>query len=233
MATKHRVPRPSSERVQDWIVSVINPICRGLAVEKRFLPGGPLFWIHTRRWFEYLNHLRDEVPVEFVENLTDFRRKQKEFAQLEERHDASLDALSVAVQAAFDRLTGASAVELRQHFEQARESFRLSKFQSAQISSKVDPSDYLYWASYIASLVSELGPRFSLGEFFNAHPQLRQEAAALARVELESVAASAQRHADCVEQTLDYLEALRTRLADEYHVRIKPVPTDHGAADYG
>ncbi len=205
-----RSPTITSERAQDWISSVLNPMIDGLRRESRFLPAGPWRWLFETRAFEYFHPMKEYVAEIYLDNFDDFMAKHPKLKPEFHRHDVTLAELQDAVALAFDTLHASS--QLRAD---------LARFAAAR---RVDDLGQQYFLASLASGYQELPSSFSNYEVYNSFPfELRREAETLMS-EPRSKACDAARRLDSFnKKLLESLQSLRTDIADRYGARIMPV----------
>lgn len=193
----------STQRVQDWIDSVINPVLARLRRSSRLLPHGP--WeIHanTRR-LETIARVRDAVLVQYHDNIEDFVARRKRFAKLFDSYDHSIDALEAAVGHTYEVLLERAAAR-------------------TDLPASVDKLDgWKYLCSYAAANYREIPGSWFNAEVYNA--TLGEELRQLASVEVALAAKAGAVAAKQSDLLIVELGKERRSLADKYQARVMPV----------
>lgn len=202
----------SPERAQDWISGALNPIIEGLRREICFLPSGPWRWLFQTRTFEYLHAIQDYVAEIYLDNYEDFMAKYPKLRPELEEHDAALGELCDAISMGFDTLNGVEGADFR------------SKLEREVAPRNVDEAGQRYFLAYLASGYHELPSSYSNHEIYNALPgDLRDQANALLAEPRTKAEAAAKRLENIDKQLLERLRSLRTKIADRYGARVRPV----------
>lgn len=195
------------ERVQDWIVSVINPVLAGLYNERRYLPDGPWWWHHRAKTLERLAPIDGYVAVHFHPNLKDLRRFAPALSVDFDRHDAAVRELGEQVAMVFEKLVTSPAVKLlaKKHLGDP------------------DETDFRFFVSWVAANATRLPNDFEGAAEYNKSKFAER---ALQAVGVETASDGrrepAKRLSEISVGLTSALDEARTELADRFGVRIVP-----------
>ena len=194
--------RPSAERVQDWISSVLNPVIEGVRREDRLLEMKSFHWLPTRHAFEYLHPVGAFVAEIYRDNYEDFLLKNPELQPLIRRHDEALEDLERAVSLVYEKLMGPKASRLKA---------------SAHLG---EDARWKYFAAHVAANLKDMPSEEELAQEYQ---RLLPKAVGIVHDEKQAAESKAKTLRARVAAFLNACVELRTDLADEYGARIIPV----------
>lgn len=79
-----------------WLVTVVNPLLRGLRIEEDYLGRKAWTWRFHLQRCEVLDRCQDMIPSEYEDNFEDLLGRKPDLDRLVQEHDARLASLQAA-----------------------------------------------------------------------------------------------------------------------------------------